>query len=463
MNGARLGCLRTIPVIGSRFAIISALLLLLILRFVAPIEAVAASEQEPPIVRAIQLGHANARDLEPILGPLLSPTGSLAVDARTNSVILCDTEDSVRSMERAIEKLDVEIPSLTFHLDYADAEETAATISRIMGPACEIVEPNPRTRSIYVAAPAAKLEHIRSLISDLDRPPRQVLIEADILDVSSGKLKELGINWQMRLGYAGGEHDAVFDVGVGRSSPEEPPTGSILIGTPTVTIPAVFDALGNLVVPEKIFPGTDFSASIQALIEDSSTRTLSRPRILVLDGHPARFEVSTLEPYANTHYSERGGAMTFDIQFMDIGIILETIPHINDKGYVTLEVRPEISTLAGEEFFDTTIIPNEGGAVTNRIRVPVKAQNMANTTIMVRDNQTIAIGGLRSSENTEVISKVPILGDIPVLGIPFRNLNQGAEDRELIIFITPHIVSPDASSPDAQLLGLRQTAEPERK
>ena len=452
MDGVFRDCLKMSSAICLRPAIVSALLIVFLIGLVPSIEAGEAPPRDLSVVRTIRLEHANVSRLEPILESLLSAEGSISVDARTNSVVLRDTEDCVRAIEETIEKLDTEMPSDTFHLDYADTNKTAEQIERILGPTGRIVEPDPRTHSIYVAATPAKLEHIKSLIPQLDRRAPQVLIEADILDVSSGKLKELGIDWEMRLGYSGGEHDAVIDVGVGRASPEEPSTGSISFGTPSVTIPAVFDAAGNLITPAQVIPGTDFSASIQALIEDSSTRTLSRPRILVLDGYPARFEVSTLEPYANTHYGGSGSAASLDIQFIDVGIILETIPHINGEGYVMLEVRPEVSTLAREEFFDTTIIPDEGGAITNRIRVPVKAQSKANTTIMVRDNQTIAIGGLRSSVDTESIRKVPILGDIPLLGIPFRNLNQGKDDRELIIFITPHIISPDVSSPEAGLL-----------
>jgi general secretion pathway protein D len=298
----------------------------------------------------------------------------------------------------------------------------------------------------------SKLEGLKALVSRWDQAPRQVLIEADILDVASGKLKELGIEWELRLGYAGGDHDAVFNVGTQRSSQDQPETGGIQFGTPTVKIPAIFDAAGGLVTPEQIIPGSDFSATIEALVEDSSTRTLSRPRILVLDGHPARFEVSTLEPYANTRFSRGGIATSLDIQFLDIGIILETVPHISDEGSVLLDVRPEVSTLDRDEFFDTTIIPDEGGTITNRIRVPVKSQSRAVTTIMVHDNQTIAIGGLRTNVDTESVRKVPLLGDIPVLGIPFRNLNQGSDTRELIIFITPHIISGSDSSAEAHLL-----------
>lgn len=439
-----------------------ALLMLLAAAFLLFPKADASAQGEPIIVQTFKVNNANVHRLEPILRPLLSPKGSLSVDRRTNSVIVRDTGTGVETIGQTIKELDAEISSHTFHLQYAAVEGTAKTIGRILGPAGKIVVPDERTHTIYVETASSRLEQIKPLVAQLDRPARQVLIEADILDVSSAKLKELGIDWELRLGYDGGDHESVFNIGVGRDSTDRPATGSISLGTPSVTIPAVFDAAGMLITPEQTIPGSDFSANIQALVEDSSTRTLSRPRILVLDGHTARFEVSTLEPYANTRYNERGTATSLDIQFMDIGIILETIPHINNDGYVLLEVRPEISTLVREEFFNTTIIPDEGGAITNTIRVPVKAQSRANTTIMVRDNQTIAIGGLRTRDDIESIRKVPILGDIPILGIPFRNVNKSNDARELIIFITPHIISPDVSSPEADKLEQdRSSAEPE--
>jgi general secretion pathway protein D len=415
-----------------------------------PTEAAVLDADRPLFVRTFGVSYANVHQLEPILTPLLSGQGSLSVDSRTNCIIVKDTEPAIRSVAQTIVRLDAAMPSHTFHLNYADAEAIADKIRRMFGVSARIVEPDQRTHSVNVVANAATLKELRWLVKQWDKPAPQVLIEADILDVSSAKLKELGIEWELRLGY--NDEDAVISVGTGRTSTDTPPTGSITFGTPTVVIPAVYDLMGNLITPEQVIPGSDFSAVIEALVEDRSTRTLSRPRILVLDGHAARFEVSTSEPYANTSYSESGAATSLDIQFLDIGIILETTPHITDDGYVVLNIKPEVSTLERDEFFETTVIPDEGGAITNRIRVPVKTQNRAETVVTVRDNHTIAIGGLRTSSDTESVRKVPILGDIPILGIPFRNLNQGKDDRELIIFITPHIVPGDVSSPEARLL-----------
>ena len=414
---------------------------------------------EQMTVRTFQVNHANVRHLKSILKPLVSENGSIGVDKRTNLIVIRDTEASLKEIGKIITRLDGEMPSQMFRLRYADCVEVTGKVKRALGSAAKIVEPYPRTNALYVATTPPELERAKALIAKLDKPARQVLIEVDILDVSSGKLKELGIDWELRLGYAGGDHDAVINIGTGRVSPDEPATGTIMFGIPTITVPAVYAPDGSLITPPVTIPGSDFSANIQALVEDSSTRTLSRPRIVVLDGHPARFEVSTLEPYANTHYSESGNATSLDIQFMDIGIILETVPHINDEGYVVLDVRPEISTLVREEFFETTIIPDEGGAITSRIRVPVKSQSRADTTVMIRDGQTIAIGGLGSSGESESIRKVPILGDIPILGIPFRNINKSKEERELIIFITPRIISPDVSSPEMELLERAEVSE----
>ncbi|MBI5118721.1 type II secretion system protein GspD [Candidatus Poribacteria bacterium] len=402
--------------------------------------------------RTFPVSYASARQLEPIIRPLLSPGGNLTVDERTNSIVVRELESQLNAIADTIATLDAEMPSSTFSLNYADANKIAEKITRVLGPTTGIVEPDLRTHTVYVVTTASNLERVKSLIPTWDSPAQQVLIEADILDVSTAKLKELGIDWELRLGFEGSDSEAVFNVDAERASADVNSTGRISIGTPSVRIPAVFDAAGNLITPEQIIPGSDFSANIEALIEDSSTRTLSRPRILAMDGLPARFEVSTLEPYANTRFSERGNALSLDIQFLDIGIILETIPHIGDDANILMEIRPEISTLAREESFNTTIIPDEGGAITNTIRVPVKSQSRANTVVMVRDGQTIAIGGLRTHENTEAIRKVPLLGDIPVLGVPFRNLNQDREKRELIIFITPHITNPSVSSPEVSQL-----------
>ncbi len=411
------------------------------------------------ILRTYRVRYASVLELEPIVRPLLSQEGTLSVDERTNSMIARDTMANIKAIDDTVMILDTRMPSRTFCLNYAEPQAMAERIRRILGPLAASVEPDTRTHSVFVMTTEANLERIEPLVRHWDKQGQQVSIQADILDVSSAKLKELGIDWELRLGYSGGDNEAVFSVGTGRASPDNPSTGGITLGTPTINVPAVFDPAGNLVAPPQVIPGSDFSAAIEALVEDSSTRTLSRPRIMVLDGHPARFEVATLEPYANTHYNAAGAASSLDIQFLDIGIILETVPHINEEGYILLDIRPEVSTLVRDEFFDTTIIPDEGGAITNSIRVPVKRQNRATTTVMVRDRQTIVIGGLRTHQNFESQRKVPLLGDVPILGIPFRSLNQSDDDREIVIFITPEITTGGLTSPESRRLQALQPRE----
>jgi len=431
------------------------MLILLIFFFAPP----AMAQDDNPTAIMVRPQYANVRQLEPVIQSLLTSAGSLTVYDRTNSVVIRDIASNLRAIEDTVTRLDVKMPSLNLTLKYADPLIVAGNVQDILSSAGGVVLPDQRTHSLYIRAVQSDLDLVESLMPTWDKPLPQVLIEVDILDVSSAKLKELGVQWELRLGYDGGDHDAVINVNAGRETPTEPSSGSVSFGTPTITIPGVYDLAGNLVTPPQVIPGSDFSATIDALIEDSSTRTLSRPRIMVLDGHPARFEVATLEPYATTRYNESGNAASLEIEFLDIGIILETIPHINEDGLILMEIQPEISRLVREEFFETTIIPEEGGVITNRIRVPVKAQSRATTKVMVRDKQTIVIGGLKTREDFESTRKVPVLADIPILGIPFRNLNQAHDDRELVIFITPHISNGFTSAEARELLPERPMTE----
>lgn len=173
--------------------------------------------QEDIVARTYQVNHASVRRLEPIIRPLLMSGGSLAVDERTNCLIVRDTQSSINNIGDALSVLDTEMPSHTFLLNYADPVAIAAKISRIVDTQVGIVEPDSRTHTVFVMTTVSNLERIKSLVSGWDAPSAQVLIEADILDVSTAKLKELGIDWELRLTYDGGDNDAIFNVNTRRA------------------------------------------------------------------------------------------------------------------------------------------------------------------------------------------------------------------------------------------------------
>lgn len=114
---------------------------------------------------------------------------------------------------------------------------------------------------------------------------------------------------------------------------------------------------------------------------------------------------------------------------MDIGVIFNVTPHINNAGFVTLEIEPSVT-----DIIDTAVVENTS--------MPVLSTESAKTTVMIQDGQTLVIAGLIKTKNTESRSRVPILGDIPILGMPFQKRTTSVIKSDLLIFLTPHIITP---------------------
>ena len=149
------------------------LLILIGAAFLFPFRAGAFAADDPVVVRTFQVTHASVQRLDPILQPLLSESGSLSIDMRTNSVVVKDASSCIRSIEQTIAELDVEMPSHTFYLNYADPNSVAKRIRRVLGPAGKTVEADGRTHTVYVMTTPSRLEHIKSLVAGWDRPDRR--------------------------------------------------------------------------------------------------------------------------------------------------------------------------------------------------------------------------------------------------------------------------------------------------
>ena len=183
-------------------------------------------------------------------------------------------------------------------------------------------------------------------------------------------------------------------------------------------------------------PLTGFSASIfdqdvevavHALQETGKLNILSRPYILTSNNQPATITVGQEVPYATGESLTTGQSQT-TTEYRDIGIILEVTPSINPDGLVNMTVRPEISSQTGETV-----------QISENLALPVFSTRTSETKVAIRDGQTIVIGGLMQDQTTESVSKVPLLGDIPLLGNLFRRTIQGTDKTELLIFLTPHV------------------------
>jgi general secretion pathway protein D len=179
-------------------------------------------------------------------------------------------------------------------------------------------------------------------------------------------------------------------------------------------------------------------AVLEVLFENTDSELLSNPRIVTLDNQPASIEVVTLDPTPQWTYQEESNTYVMtDYRQEKYGIILNVTPQINKLGYVTLNIKPEVS----EWLRDKTL---SGGAGLS-VDLPVVYKQATSTTVMVKDGETLVIGGLIKNKTTDTIQKIPILGDIPFLGYFFKHKAKEVEKKDLIIFITPRVLTVQES------------------
>jgi type II secretory pathway component GspD/PulD (secretin) len=168
------------------------------------------------------------------------------------------------------------------------------------------------------------------------------------------------------------------------------------------------------------------------MLEGSSdTNLISSPRIVTLDNTEAKILIGSSEPYEVFHYNTEGDITGREIKFVEVGIKLTVTPKISQDGFITMTIRPEVSS------------PRRGTATTDALAIDTTE---ASAVMMVKDGNTLVMGGLIKDEKQEVISKIPVLGDIPLIKYAFRNKYDKTVKKEIVIFITPRIVSPEKTA-----------------
>jgi len=180
----------------------------------------------------------------------------------------------------------------------------------------------------------------------------------------------------------------------------------------------------------------NYSAMVEALDTVGATEILSNPRISALNNKEAKILVGSTEPYVTTTTTTPSSGPTTtaeSINFIEVGVKLYVTPTIHKDDFITMKIRPEVSSVVG------TIVTG------NNNTIPVVETSEAETTVMVKNNVTIIIGGLIKEESIETKKQIPILGKIPLLGAVFRSTDNKKDKTEIVIFLTPQIISGDES------------------
>ena len=269
-----------------------------------------------------------------------------------------------------------------------------------------------RSNSLIVKDVPSQFSVIENLLARIDIRTPQVMIKVEVLEVTTKAVENLGINWSGTFAaYTGPIHNTIFPMNnsLGRNN-----------------------SSGEGVATTGTFSMSGATATISALLNNTDTKILARPQVMAMNNETAKIELSSKEKASKITQASTSNTVTTTgdtYEEEDTGVILEVTPQISKDGYITMNLKPSVTELELSRFT---------GAYDTHKRA-------TETTVMVKDGETVVIGGLIKSKHEGGIKKLPFFGDIPILGAAFRYKSKDNADRELIIFITPNIIK-EASS-----------------
>ena len=288
------------------------------------------------------------------------------------------------------------------------------------------------TNALIVNATAEDYENVQGLIMQLDIKRKQVFVEALILELSMDALMDLGTSLQGAIDT--GSDSLIFGTS---SNTGGKGLATITTGVPSLLTQAVDGILlGGMFNPiTTMVNGTEVTIpAVSALIglsqTDSDVNVLSAPRLLTSDNEEAEIVVGKNVPVITSKSTDNAGNPINSVERQDAALTLRFTPQITEGNLIRLKIFQEISSVAAETTATGTV--DEVG--------PTFKKTMLRNTIVARDGETVVLGGLFQTDKTRVVTKVPLLGDIPILGYLFKRTKDVEKKTSLLIFITPHVI-----------------------
>ncbi len=362
----------------------------------------------------------------------------IIADSRTNRLIFTGPEKARQKLANLAKTLDT--PSTRSantrvirlrHNDAKSLAETLGDISESLATPSDGEVQGGRSQNILIRADESLnalvmlaepelIGTLESIVRQLDIPRAQVMVEAAIVEVSGDITDALGVQWAVDArGGTGG-------------------AGGVSFGNTGLSIGSVLNAINENEIPSNLPDGAiigvgtrSFGALITALSANSKSNLLSTPSLLTLDNQEAEILVGQNVPFQTGSYTtDSSGANNpfTTIERQDVGVTLKVVPHINDGATLRLEIEQEISTIAPSASLSAQAVD----LVTNKRSIK--------STILAEDGQVIVLGGLIQDDVTRTDSKVPLLGDIPLLGALFRSTQETHIKRNLMVFLRPTVI-----------------------
>lgn len=385
----------------------------------------------------------------------------VVANARNNSLVLRGKALPVERLRELIRTLDTPASNSgatrVFRLRHSDAEQVATILEGILtqatgdgeGPVQTMIRPDTSLNAIVVRADPTTMIEVATIVDQLDVRRTQVLIEAAIVEVALNDNTAVGVDFAV-VDRSGDSVPLITSPLAGALSgiiggllPEDG-NGDGNIDSTDIGTEELFTAAASTTSPTiavaKLSNGVSFAAIIQAIETNSDSNLLSTPSILTLDNEEASIIVGQNVPFRTGSFTtnQNGANNPFTtIQREDVGITLQVTPHIHDGDAVRLEVNQEVSSVVNQ-----AVVSNQGFSDI------VTSKRNIETTILADDGQTIVLGGLIEDNITEIDSRVPFFGSIPVAGRLFRNTTTDRQRRNLLVFLRPTVLRDEVDVED---------------
>ncbi|MGL4927958.1 MAG: type II secretion system secretin GspD [Plesiomonas shigelloides] len=413
----------------------------------------------------IPLNNASSAEITRVLENLTKNNGDnqpanlksqVVADERTNSVVISGDPAIREKMKRLIHRLDSEMErtgnSQVFYLKYSKAEDLVEVLNQVSGTLKAAKEEaegssgsqrdvvsiaaSKNSNALVVTAPQDIMQSLESIITQLDVRRAQVHVEALIVEVAEGSNINFGVQWASKdaglMQFANGTQMPIGSLATALSQ-AQPQKGSTVVsenGATTINP----DKNGDLSALSQLLAGYsgtavgvvkgDWMALVQAVKSDSNSNVLSTPSITTLDNQEAFFMVGQDVPVLTGSATGSNNSNPFNtVERKKVGIMLKVTPQINEGNAVQLVIEQEVSKVEGQTSLDV-----------------VFGERKLKTTVLADDGEMIVLGGLIDEQVGESVAKVPLLGDIPILGHLFKSTADKKEKRNLMVFIRPTIL-----------------------
>jgi len=383
--------------------------------------------------------------------------------------LFMDKIENVYYIKTAAERTAEPTESDNYQFSYARAKDVAVLIAPQLS-SKEAAQVDERTNTLFFRETRSNIDNIRKLLAQVDKPTKQVMIEARLVEVTANPKQAYGVNWGGVFGGATNPQTIKF----AGSNPGAPPTivvdnAGVPHEVPGLPAQGKFDTqtgkllgtdfffnkgLGALAGQFAILSAPQMSVTMQLLNEDSDAEFLANPRVVTADNMQAKIEIIRNQPVPRLTFNEQTASAVFGgFEDKKFGNTLIVTPSVNKDSFITLKVKPEISNKIGD-------LPFFPPGATQPVLSPIIDTRSLDSNVLIKSGDTLAIGGLLQDEVTKSRTKVPLMGDIPVVGYLFSSRTNIRTKRNLLVFVTPTIIDQRyGTGLEDQVSGVTHTGE----